>query len=169
MKIKKEAVKKIKAAPNKKVVAKVRTVSATKKVVKKTKVVAAPKRTIKKTKTIASSKKIHVNTLTNKASTKPTRKIMWRLKRITYMILALVVGALSAGILLGFIEKIYLKNILNIGRIPVAHQFLGMQLFLFPTVYVLIFGAGLCFGAWLGFWGWRVVYVEHRHRMFQKK
>ncbi|MDD5396738.1 MAG: hypothetical protein PHW24_01615 [Candidatus Moranbacteria bacterium] len=160
MKTKKEIAKKTKAAPKKKevkkVASKVRTVSAVKKVVKKTKVAAAPKkRAVKKIKTMPALKlKVKKNQ---------------NFKRFTYMVLSLVLGTLIAGTALGFLEMVYIKNSLRMGGQPILHPFLGAQLFFFPAVYVLIFGAGLSFGAWLGFWGWRVVYVEHRHRMFQKK
>lgn len=168
-KIKKEITKKTKTAPKKKVIAKVRTVSAVKKVVKKIKTADAPKRKIKKTKTIAAPIRSHKKSAILASLIKLGRtEIKFNLKRVTYMILALSVGILSAGFLLGLLEMVYLKNSLNAGVVPVAHKFLGMHLFLFPIVYVLIFGMGLLLGAWLGFWGWRVVYIERRHRMFRK-
>jgi uncharacterized membrane protein YdjX (TVP38/TMEM64 family) len=83
------------------------------------------------------------------------------------MILSLTVGILSAGFVLGLMEMVYIKNTLKMGASPIVHQFLGMQLFLLPIIYILIFAAGLSFGTWLGFWGWRVVYVERRHRMYR--
>jgi hypothetical protein len=168
MKTKKEIVKKVKVTPKKKVIARVRTVSAVKKVVKKTKTAAAPKKTIKKTKTMAAPKLLHAKTLASNSQARQKRIIMYRLKRLTYMIMALAVGILSAGFLLGLMERIYLENSFKLGTNPITHQFLGMQLFLLPVVYVLIFGAGIAFGAWLGFWGWRMVYIEHRHRMYRK-
>lgn len=91
------------------------------------------------------------------------------LKRVFYMFLSLVVGILSAGFVSGLLEKVYLEKILQEGGVPSSHMFFGTTLFLEPIAYVLIFGAGIAFGIWLGFWGWRVVYIEHRHRMYQKK
>lgn len=176
MKIKKEITKKIKIAPKKKAMAagkkvasKVRTVSATKKVVKKTKIAGAPKRKIKKTKTIAASKFSYEKMLADSSLMKLGRKeIKFNLKRVTYVVLSLVVGILISGFVVGLLEMIYLKNSLKLGVFPSSHEFLGMHLFLFPAVYVTMFVAGLVFGAWLGSWGWRVVYIEKRHRMFQR-
>jgi hypothetical protein len=157
MKTKKEITKKTKAIKSKKT-STTRSISATKKVVKKTK--TAPHR---KTKTIAASK-------TGSALMRLARKeVRFNAKRITYMVLSLVVGFLSAGFVAGLLELVYLKNIYKLGIAPVTHNFLGLDLFLFPAFYLIIFGAGILLGTWLGFWGWRVVYIEHKHRMFHKK
>lgn len=177
MKTKKETAKKTKVTTKKKAVptgrqvaSKVRTKAAVKKVIKKIKTAAPPKRAVKKHRTIAASifsrkRPAIISKLIEIGRT----EITFNPKRVTYMLLALALGILIAGFVLGFLEMIYLKNSLKFGMIPLTHQFLGMQLFLLPAVYVLIFGAGVVFGTWLGFWGWRVVYIEHHHRIFRNK
>ncbi|EKE19899.1 MAG: hypothetical protein ACD_8C00088G0001 [uncultured bacterium] len=172
MKIKKETSKKVvkkttkNATPKKKVASKVRTVSLTKRVTKEIKTATSKKRVIQagkqKTRTIAAPKK-------SESLARRNRIIAYRAKRLLYMVLSVTLGALIASFVLGFIELIYLKSIFRMGAIPVTHSFLGMQLFVEPIFFVLIFGLGVALGVWLGFWGWRVVYIEKRHRMFQKK
>lgn len=159
MKTKKETAKKTKVA------SKVRTVS----LIKKSKTAVISKHVGKKSKTIAASKLLKTKTLSDFSPAKQKIIIMYRLKRLTYMILAILLGMLSAGFMLGILEQVYLANSSRAGMNPATHQFLGMHLFLLPIVYVLIFGAGIYLGAWLGFWGWRMVYIEHRHPSFQKK
>lgn len=172
MKTKKETSKKVikkttkKVAPKKKETSKVRTVSLIKKSPKETKTATPKKRVIQagkqKAKTIAASKK-------SESVARRNRIIAYRAKRLLYMVLSITLGALIASFVLGFVELIYLKSIFRMGAVPVTHSFLGMQLFVEPIFFVLIFGAGVFSGVWLGFWGWRVVYIEKRHRMFQKK
>ncbi len=169
MKIQKETTKKTKAVAKKKTVSKVRTLSATKKVVKKTKTAAPLKRTSRKSKTIAAPMLSHGRVLTGESVARRKRVVIYRMKRLSYMFLSLTLGILSAGFMVGLLEKIYIENSFKTGVVPDMHPFMGMQLFFLPIFYILIFGAGLILGAWLGFWGWRVVYIEHRHRMFQKK
>lgn len=164
-KIKKGIVKKIKDVPKKKVATKV----AVKKNSKKTKTAIVLKKIIKKPKAIAAQKVLKHEALISESSAKMKRKVIYRTKRLVYMIMAVALGILSAGFVLGVIEKVYLQNSFRMGVNPVTHHFLGMQLFLLPIVYVLIFFSGLCFGTWLGFWGWRIVYIEHNHRIFRKK
>ncbi|MEI7890996.1 MAG: hypothetical protein WCI36_03415 [bacterium] len=169
MKIKKQAPKKTKTVPKKKVVSKVRTVTLTKKVVKKTKTAPVAKAALKKHKTIAAIRIDSRKEVTSVFSTSEKRELRHSLKRWTYMVLALTVGILSAGFVTGILEKIYIENNLRMGHELLTHQFLGMSMFLLPVAYIVIFGIGICFGIWLGFWGWRVVYIEHNHRIFRKK
>lgn len=164
MKIKKEVPKKV----VKKAAAKVKTLTAAKKVIKKTKTAPVAKKTAKIVKTIAAPKLVHEKTKISMNDAALLKRARHIIKRSTYMLLALILGILSAGFLIGLLEKIYIENSFKMGSTPMVHQFLGMNLFLLPMAYILIFGAGLIFGAWLGFWGWRVVYIERRHRMFQK-
>ena|GEM_PF-5247386 len=164
MKTKKEAESKKKVVPKKKVVAKIRTVSSVKKVIKKTKTAVAKKKVVRRIKTIAAPKVLHKKT-SNKFS---AAKITYRLKRLTYMILSVMLGLLIAGFLSGLLERTYLENNFNMEVLPTAYQFMGIDLFLAPIAYIVIFAAGFGFGTWIGFWGWRMVYIEHRHRMFKK-
>jgi hypothetical protein len=164
MKIKKEVTKKV----VKKTAAKVKTLSAAKKVVKKTKTASVAKKTNKIVKTIAAPKLAQGKSFTDLSDAALRKRAKHIIKRSTYMLLALIVGILSAGFVIGLLEKIYIENSFKMGATPMTHQFLGMNLFLLPIAYILIFAAGLIFGTWLGFWGWRVVYIERRHRMFQK-
>lgn len=166
--ISKRVVKKItkKVTPKKKETSKVLTVASLKKNAKKTKMAAAPKMirqlADKKTKTIAAPMKLQ-------SIARRNRIIAYRAKRLLYMVLSVTLGALIASFVLGFVELIYLRGVFRMGAIPVSHQFLGMNLFIEPTFFVLIFGLGVALGVWLGFWGWRVVYIEKRHRMFRGK
>ncbi|KKP98175.1 MAG: hypothetical protein US25_C0006G0016 [Candidatus Moranbacteria bacterium GW2011_GWE1_36_7] len=178
MKTKKEGLKKqveVRAKPVKikNIKSSVHTVSAVKRVVKKTKLATTQKKketTIKKAKTIAASKLPgNKKTVIDYLVKLGRKEIRVDIKRIAYMLLSLLVGILSAGFLLGILEKIYIENSLKTGLFPPTHQFLGMHLFLLPSAYVAIFLSGLIFGVWLGLWGWRVVYIEHRHRIYQKK
>jgi len=168
MKTKKEISKKSNGASKKKVVAKVRTLSAAKKVVKKTKTAVAPKRSIKKNKTIAAKKMLQTKTKASSLA-RQRRIVAYRLKRLTYMILSMVLGFLCAVFVFGLLEMVYVKNSIAAGDGLATHQFLGIEMFLPTVVCITIIVIGLGFGIRLGFWGWRVVYIEHNHRIFRKK
>lgn len=154
------ATKKVPASKNKKTV-------ATKKTIKKT-AVKMPvkkvvKKSVKKTKTVASIKR-HKVSLEKKSS----RKKQVSPKRIAYMLLAIILGLLLGMIVYGFVEMIYLKNAYQSGIEPILYDTNGGSTFLPPVVKSSFMFVGLFFGVWLGFWGWRTVYIEHKHRIFKK-
>jgi hypothetical protein len=96
-------------------------------------------------------------------------KTSWGLKRATYMLLSVIIGMLSASLAIGLLETAYINSSLKNEIALEPHHFAGMELLLSPAVYALVFAAGLAAGIRLGFWGWRVVYIEHRHRKFTNK
>lgn len=155
MKTKKTAPKKTKTAVvAKKPAAKSKT-SAVKKVVK-----VAKKKVVKKNKTIPAVKKI-VQAKKTGSKKEPT------IKRVAYMVLSIFLGLLIGEFVHLFIELVYMKKIMAVGGVLKTSYFLGMASFLPMPVEPLFLLAGLLLGIWIGITGWRVVYIEHRHRIFQ--
>jgi hypothetical protein len=157
---KKQPPKKTKVVAAKKVVAKTKKVLAAKKVVKVATKKAVAKK-VKKTKSMPSLKKGNV-------VEKISHKKESALKRFCYMTLAIILGLLLGTFVHLFVELAYFKKAQETGMdLPVNH-FLGIYSFL-PMPFVLMaLLAGLVFGIWLGTWGWNMVYVQRRHRMFRK-
>lgn len=87
------------------------------------------------------------------------------MKRTSYILLALMIGILLALCAFGLAEGWWIRHTLAQGLLPESYSFLGMQLnmFLSPWVLASFLLAGILSGLKLGFWGWRVVYIEHRH------
>lgn len=144
--------------------------SPKKKVVKKAARVILTKKKVAKSKTIASLKRFRGAKLSKPVSSRILKeKKEPMIKRITYMALAIVLGLLIAVIADAFLEMVYLKNSLKMNIFPSAHGFLGFSFYLSLQAELTILLAGLCFGVWVGTWGWQTVYVERKHRIFRKK
>jgi hypothetical protein len=91
----------------------------------------------------------------------------WGVKRITYMVSAIVLGLMIGTIVQSFVELIFLKRNLLVGAVPEPHTFLGAVSFLPSYAGAFFMASGLCLGLSIGVWGWNVVYVQHKHRMFK--
>ncbi|KKQ80317.1 MAG: histone protein [Candidatus Moranbacteria bacterium GW2011_GWD2_38_7] len=86
------------------------------------------------------------------------------IKRVVYMILSIILGILLGTFVQSFVELVYVKKaLMGVGMMQ-TNYFLGMPSYLPMFVSVIFLLCGLAFGIWLGFWGWRFVYIEHRHR-----
>lgn len=87
------------------------------------------------------------------------------MKRIIYILLALAIGILLSLTAFGLAEGWWIRKALSQGLLPESYSFFGMKLnmFLSPWVLAAFLLAGILGGLKLGFWGWRVVYIEHRH------
>ena len=139
----KKSISKMKASTPKKTVK-----VASKKVVRKSKTISAAKRNIEVKKT--GYKK------------EPT------IKRVLYMTLSVILGLLLGIFVHLFVELVYMKSIIDNDGILKLNFFLGSPSFL-PAIFQPFFLlCGLIFGVWLGFWGWNLVYVQRRHRMYRK-
>lgn len=132
--VKKAAIKK--AAPAKKV--------AAKKTVAKHKTLSAPKKNVE-------AKRVGKSKLSS-------------LKRATYMAFSIVLGLLLGTFVQLFLELVYMKKMMSSNVELQTNYFLGIPSFLPAIAEPFFLLAGLGFGIWLGFWGWRFVYVERRHR-----
>lgn len=113
-----------------------------------------------KTKTVASAK-AHKISLQNKP-----HKRRLSPKRVLYMFFSMTLGLLMGMIVYSFVEMIQLRNIAQSEISPAFYE--GGGTFSQPVILAFLF-AGLLLGIRLGIWGWRTVYIEHRHRMFKKK
>ena len=169
MNTKKIAPKKTKTVVAKKVAAKIvkkTKISATKKSPIKSKsskkiVKVATKKISKKSKTISASRKFFEIKRSGRAKDMP-------IKRIAYMTLSIILGLLIGLFVKLFLELVYMKNAMAVGATLKTNYFLGSPSYLPQAVQPLLLMAGLLLGIWIGLWGWEMVYVQHRHRMFRK-
>lgn len=162
MKTKKEVSKKpiAKKKNATKVVAKskvtpVKKMAVKKTVAKKVSTTSLRKKPASKSKTISASKK-SVHVVKRRSNGLPS------FKRMTYMTFSIILGILLATFLHLFVELVYMRNVM-VSELR-TNYFMGMPSFLPMAVQPLFLIAGVAFGTWLGFWGWRFVYIEKRHR-----
>lgn len=146
------------AAKKAKLVTKKKTVSKAKPVVAKK---VAAKKVSQKSKVIPALKKIV-------EAKKISHKRESRLKRMAYMTMSVLLGLLLGTFMSLFLELVYVRRAPMMGSSLQTHYFLGLASYLPYFVQPMFLLIGLIFGVWLGFWGWKMVYIERRHRMYQK-
>ncbi len=167
MNTKKKTLKKVEAPKKKAVKKPVKTLAimkGTKKAEKKASVIivkkTARKAAVKKTKTVAASKFSH----------KEEKCCLNRepaIKRFFYMTLAIIIGLLLGIAVNLFVELAYLQQKMIDGEAVRVYTLFGMNSYLPIVSQIFFLLSGLIFGVWLGMWGWRMVYIERRHRMFK--
>lgn len=169
MKTKKEVAKKSigvvkKKVATKKVIAKV-AASKTKAVSVK-KVAVKSKPSAKKVSRISSSKKAKTISAAKKVTQvkKVGRNSLTLVKRFVYMGFSIILGLLIGTFVQLFLELIYMRRMMSVTNDLRVNYFMGMPTYLPVIVQQFFLLAGLAFGIWLGFWGWRFVYIERRHR-----
>lgn len=132
---------------------------AAKKVEKKpTKKIVPTKR---KLKTMASTK-------ITKAAEKVSHKKESRIKKFAYMVLAVILGLLLGFFVQLFMELVYIKKTMDAGLQLQSSNLFGLNIYMPAPFAVSILLAGLIVGALIGRWGWNLVYVQRKHRMFRK-
>lgn len=88
----------------------------------------------------------------------------WSLKRATYMFLSIIIGLMLGTIFHWLAEVWWINYAFSHSRTLVLHNNLGSSCYLTWQIEFGLLALGLALGIKLGFWGWRVVYVEHRRR-----
>ncbi|EKD58241.1 MAG: hypothetical protein ACD_56C00167G0009 [uncultured bacterium] len=150
-----------KVATKKSVKAPVKKVAAKKVAIKKAAVLTrtiekSPAKKISKTKTMQSVKKV--------IEVKKTGHKHSKVKRYSYMTLSIIFGLLLGTFVQAFVELVYMrKSLVDTGMMK-TNYFMGFPSYLPVFASVMFILGGLSFGIWLGFWGWKYVYIEHRHR-----
>lgn len=162
MKTKKEVKKSArvaKATPAKKVASKISTSRTRAAEVKR---VAVKSKSVKK----ASPKKQHTISAVKKSvgAKKMGERKLSSIKRSIYMAFSIVLGLLIGTFVQLFVELVYMRKMMSVISSPQVHYFMGIPSYLPSIVQGFFLLAGLAFGIWLGFWGWRFVYIEKRHR-----
>jgi len=92
------------------------------------------------------------------------------LKKIIYILLTILLGFLLTVILHVLLEVIF-YNYLLASRLPVLTYYTpiyGESLLPF-SIQLTLFNFGIISGCLLGFFWWRMVYVEHKHWHRKKK
>lgn len=134
---------------------------AAKKTVTKVKIATTKKmvarKAVQKTKTISALKK-------NVEAKKVSHRKHSAIKRTAYMSLSIILGLLVGSFVHLFVELVYMKKMMVENAVLETHYFLGLPSYLPLYSEPMFLLAGLAFGIWLGFWGWRFVYIERRHR-----
>lgn len=147
------AKKSVKVTPKKAVVKKaaIKKAVVLKKIIKK-----SPVKKTSGARTMSSVKKV--------VEVKKTGHKHSRTKRYSYMTLSIIFGLLLGTFVQAFVELVYMKKSLIDAGMMQTNYFMGMPSYLPMFASAIFILSGLAFGIWLGFWGWRFVYVEHRHR-----
>jgi hypothetical protein len=91
------------------------------------------------------------------------------MKRIIYIIAAVVLGILLGTIVHGIVEIKYLNYLFANGITPQSHPFLGTNCFLPPLWQFVFLIGGAILGYFLGVNWWRIVYIEKRHWRMRRK
>lgn len=86
------------------------------------------------------------------------------LKQFVYIALSVLVGLLAGTMLRFLAEMIYLKRAVAQGIVLEQDYFLGLESYLPVSFCAFFLFCGLAFGIFLGFWGWKKVYIEHKKR-----
>ncbi len=81
------------------------------------------------------------------------------MKKLAYVVLAVILGIILSFIIHGIIEMIYLNwaeknNILIKWAVVWGDKTCALPLWLIWLLPVI----GIAFGLWLGFWGWKKIY-----------
>ncbi len=77
--------------------------------------------------------------------------------------MAVVIGILLGVIFDGLLETWWISHNLAQGVVPKINNNWDFASYLPWQLSLGILALGLAFGFQLGFWGWRVVYIEKRH------
>ena len=83
-------------------------------------------------------------------------------KQFIYMTLSVLIGLLAGTMLRFLADIVYLKRSIARGIELEPSYFLGLESFIPASFWALLLFCGLAFGIFLGFWGWKAVYVEGR-------
>ena len=159
--------------PTKKTTAKTKVKTTSKKVAPKKKIVktssvkkVVPKKVMHKK--VSAKSRALAATKTTAHAEKTGHKKESGLKRGVYMALSILLGLLLGTFVSLFMELVYMHEAARANIQLTTHYFLGMASYLPNFAQPLFLFCGLVFGIWLGFWGWNMVYVQRRHRMFRK-
>jgi len=90
-------------------------------------------------------------------------------KKTIYILLAMLLGLLLAGLAHASIELWFVNMMLARGFELQTHDFLGMRLYMPPLQQFGLLPVGVIGGYFLGQTWWQIVYIEHRHWRMHKK
>ena len=92
-----------------------------------------------------------------------------KLKRIIYLIVSICIGILMSYIAHALLEIWQLTKMEEKGYQVAWYDHFGVGVCALPPYLQYgIFVLGILGGLFLGFWGWRIVYVEKRRWKFRK-
>jgi hypothetical protein len=90
------------------------------------------------------------------------------MKKIIYILAAIILGLLLSLILHSVVEIYYLNSLATNGRFVETHTWLELNCYLPPIWQLFFIIGGASGGFWLGQTWWRIVYIEKRHWRMKK-